>query len=269
MHTIKKLEKLENPVKEYHKAGYYSHAPQWKWNRKATGCTIYYIISGSVKVSLYNEEFVCKENDVFYLSQDEEAVLENMSDSEKLSLYYVIFEFVEGKSFKSLGVERVVADNEQKFFHLIRTLYKTRLAEGVAYKIKEYSEFLKLFYELITVGVNTDESLKVDIKLGKSVQYMKMNFYKSVTVEKLAEISGYSVSHFRRLFVSTYGVSPQEYLLNYRISKAKELLIDEEDKSIDEIADFLGMCNSSYFCKMFKKKTGMSPHKYKKENIED
>ena len=136
-------------------------------------------------------------------------------------------------------------------------------------QLQEYSEFLKLFYELVTVGVNTDERLKVDIKLGKSVQYMKMNFYKSVTVEKLAEISGYSVSHFRRLFVSTYGVSPQEYLLNYRISKAKELLIDEEDKSIDEIADFLGMCNSSYFCKIFKKKTGMSPHKYKKENIED
>ena len=268
MSELEKLEKLENPIKEYQRTGYSAHSPSWEWHRNENVCTLYYIISGTLKISFFNKEFICKENDMFYLLPGEQVVMTNPSDTEKVSLYYVIFDFIEGQSFEALGVERIIEDNDRKFFHLFRSLYKTRLAEGVAYKIKEYAEFLKLFYEIVTCGINTDEKHKVDLKLGEAVQYLKRNFYKVVTVEQLADLSGYSVSHFRRLFVKNYGVSPQEYLLNYRISKAKEILIDEEDKSVDEIAELLGMCNSSYFCKIFKKKTGMSPHKYKKENIE-
>ena len=87
--------------------------------------------------------------------------------------------------------------------------------------------------------------------------------YIPAKAEKLAEISGYSVSHFRRLFVDAYGMSPQEYMLNYKIRKAKELLAEEKDKSLDEIAELLGMCNASYLCRIFKEKTGLSPYKYK------
>ncbi len=267
MNKIRNFEKLEVPVKKYQKSGYNSYTPNWKWEREANVCTFYYIISGEVNFSLYNKECLCAKNDIFYLSPGERAVISNESPTEKASLYYVVFELNENESIEKLGIERPIKDADSKLFSLFRELYKNHLAEGTAYKIKEYSNFLKLLYELITYKLNTAEEYKVDMKLGKAVQYMKMNFYKSVTVEELSRISGYSTSHFRKLFVNIYSVSPQEFMLNYRIQKAKELLIDEEEKSIEEISDIIGMCNPSYFCRVFKKKTGISPYKYKKENL--
>lgn len=267
MNIYKTYEKLEVPIREYFKTGYSVHLPGWSWERCADVCTLYYIISGSVKFSLYNKEYVCFENDIFYLSSGESAVISNMSETEKASLYYVVFQLNDDVSMERIGIERPLRDKELKLFEHFRKLYKTHLAEGAAYKIKEYSEFLKLIYELITYKFDNNEEFKFDVKLGKVVQYMKMNFYKPITVEELSNLSGYSVSHFRRIFVNSLGVSPQEYMLNYKIKKAKELLADEDGKSIEEISNILGMCNCSYFCKMFKKKTGMSPYKFKKENL--
>ncbi|MBR4059025.1 MAG: helix-turn-helix transcriptional regulator [Lachnospiraceae bacterium] len=97
------------------------------------------------------------------------------------------------------------------------------------------------------------------------VQYIQDNYDKNITVTELAEMTGYSVSHFRRLFVKSYGVSPQEYIFQYKVQKAKELLTEEPEKSVEEIAELLGLYNAAHFCKMFKKKTGCSPGEYKEK----
>lgn len=100
-------------------------------------------------------------------------------------------------------------------------------------------------------------------EIDKAVPYIKKNYARNVTVAELAALTGYSVSHFRRLFVKKYGVSPREFLYNYKVQKAKELLVEEPEKSVEEIAELLGMYNAAHFCKMFKKKTGWSPREYK------
>ena len=48
------------------------------------------------------------------------------------------------------------------------------------------------------------------------VQYIQDNYDKNITVTELAEMTGYSVSHFRRLFVKNYGMPPQEYIFQYK-----------------------------------------------------
>ena len=253
------------PIKSYIKTGYSTNAPLWRWERRADFCTLYYVISGNIVFSLCGKEYVCGENVIFYLSAGESALMYNTSKTEKATLYYTTFELADGKSVGDLGIARHTKDDEHKFFEIFRSLYKTRLAEGTAYKVLELSDFLRLLYGLITYK-QISKSLKIDINLDKAVRYMRMNFYKPITVEELSALAGYSPSHFRRLFVECYGVSPNDYLLNYRIERAKELLVEEEGRTIDEVADILGMCNSSYFCKLFKKRTGISPHKFKKMN---
>ena len=62
------------------------------------------------------------------------------------------------------------------------------------------------------------------------VQYIQKNYDKNVTVAELAQMTGYSVSHFRRLFVKNYGMPPQEYIFQYKVQKAKELLTEEPEK---------------------------------------
>lgn len=102
-------------------------------------------------------------------------------------------------------------------------------------------------------------------EIDRAVVYIKKNYARNVTVSELAALTGYSVSHFRRLFVKKYGVSPRKFLYNYKVQKAKELLVEEPEKSVEEIAELLGMYNAAHFCKMFKKKTGWSPREYKEK----
>lgn len=259
-----KLSKIEFPIKNFKKAGYHSYLPGWKWIRTADISTLYYILSGTVKVTLNNINYICEENTVFYLSKDETAVISNPSSTQKCSIYFITFEFKDDINFSSFNTERFIKDFDNRFLRLFSHIYKIHLAEGAAYKIKEFSEFSQLIYELIVYKLHTDETFRVDLKISNAVQYIKINYYKNITVNELSKLTGYSISHFRRLFVKSCGVSPQEYMLNYKIKKAKEFLLDEPYKTVEEISELLGMCNPSYFCKVFKKKTGISPHQYKK-----
>ena len=83
----------------------------------------------------------------------------------------------------------------------------------------------------------------------------------------LCRMTGYSESHLRRLFVKNFGMSPQNYIVEKRIDMAKEMLLDIPEKTVDEIADLLGISSTSYFCKLFRSKTGMSPMEYKHTNM--
>ena len=262
IHTTE-LSSIDFPVERFIKAGYNTISPMTSNKRNGYSETIYYIISGRLEVEVEGEIYSCTENSIIHLSKDENVVIHNRSTSDKAALYYILFDLKQDFTMEGLGVDRVVTDADGKLIKLCKEIYKTHLSEGAAYKIKVFGEFTKLLYEIVTYKLNTDESFTVNFKLNKALQYLRMNYYKNISVEKLAEISGYSVSHFRRLFVDAYGMSPQEYMLNYKIRKAKELLAEEKDKSLDEIAELLGMCNASYLCRIFKEKTGLSPYKYK------
>ena len=263
--NIINLSKMKFPIDRLINVGYNSYLPSWKMNRSGNKSSLYYILSGTLKFTINNIDYICKENSIFYLTKEENALISNPSMTQKCDLYYITFDFKDNITFKNLYVERPLKALDNKFFNLFKQIHKTHLAEGVAYKIKEFYEFSQLIYELITYKLYTDETFKEDLKISKAVEYMKINYYKNVTVEELSKITGYSVSHFRRLFVKAYGISPQEYMLNYKILKAKEFLLNEQDKTIEEISNLLGFCNPSYFCKLFKNKTGISPYKFKKE----
>lgn len=264
--NIINLSKIEFPLEKFINAGYKEYQPEWKMRRKGEGInTFYYILSGEFKFILDKKAYICPENTFFYLSDKEKAEIINNSKNKKASLYFITFYLKDGFNFNDYGIQRPICDTDKKFNELFKLINKTHLSEGAAYKIKEFYKLSHLLYELITYKLNTDESYKIDLRINKAIEYIKVNYYKNITVEEVSRVSGYSVSHFRRLFLKATGASPQEYILNYKLKKAKELLLDtEEERTVEEISELLGMCNPSYFCKLFKEKTGFSPHKYKR-----
>jgi len=70
-------------------------------------------------------------------------------------------------------------------------------------------------------------------------------------------------AYLGQLFKKWMGYSIVDYIHKVRIEQAKRLLL-ETDQNIDLIADQTGFKDRSYFCKIFKKKTGLSPGEYKK-----
>ncbi|MFW2503347.1 response regulator transcription factor [Clostridium diolis] len=94
-------------------------------------------------------------------------------------------------------------------------------------------------------------------------EYLNVNYQKSITNTVLSREFGFVPSYISRLFKQyNNGISPGEYLSNYRIEMAKKIMREQPELLIKEIADMVGFHDAYYFSKIFKKKTGMWPTKY-------
>lgn len=88
-----------------------------------------------------------------------------------------------------------------------------------------------------------------------------------LSVQELAEKVYITPQYLSRLFVRFLGCSTYEYLVNYRISRAKELLLSRERAEIQRIAGEVGFGESSHFIAVFKKRTGLTPYQFRKMNL--
>ena len=100
------------------------------------------------------------------------------------------------------------------------------------------------------------------LKLKEVFEYIDNNFNDDITLEAAAEVCGFSVSHFSRVFKKTVGENFSDYLNSRRILEAQRL-VATTDMNITEIAMECGFSSVSYFIKRFRDKTGVSPKKYR------
>jgi len=106
-------------------------------------------------------------------------------------------------------------------------------------------------------------SPNISLYLQKSLSFITANYASPITVEDIAAYAGISRSHLYREFQAHLAQSPKEYLTEFRIRRAKQLLRDSE-LSLTAIANSIGYDNSLYFSKAFHKVTGSSPSEYKR-----
>lgn len=95
----------------------------------------------------------------------------------------------------------------------------------------------------------------------KVVEYIEMNFSRKIRITEIASHAGLDRSYLGALFKEKTRRSLQQYLLEYRINKACELLKSSE-LSISDISRSVGYDDPLLFSKMFKKTIGVSPKKY-------
>ena len=104
---------------------------------------------------------------------------------------------------------------------------------------------------------NSDESIQT------AARYIMDNYYNNITLPQVAERVNMSSTYFSKKFKEVTGFGFKEYILNIRIKKACELLL-ETKLSITDIAYKTGFNDSNYFGDVFKKIRGISPLKYRK-----
>ena len=103
-------------------------------------------------------------------------------------------------------------------------------------------------------------------KISYIIQKMNIEYHVNDTLEDYATMCNMSKFHFLRVFKDITGVSPLEYRNNIRLEHVKDEIADT-DVPISEIAENAGFTSASYFCEAFKKKFGVSPSLYRKNNI--
>lgn len=93
--------------------------------------------------------------------------------------------------------------------------------------------------------------------------YIQTNYSRKVTVDEIANYVRLNRSYFGMIFKELTGLTPQKFLIDYRIDKAKKLLSDMS-MSIGDVSRSVGYDDPLAFSKIFKKNVGVSPNAYRK-----
>ena len=103
-----------------------------------------------------------------------------------------------------------------------------------------------------------------DEKIKSLMIYIHEHFQENITIDHLSNACHLSRRTCFRLFQEKLHMSPVEYIRDYRLQRARRLLL-ETDHSVTAIAQFCGLGSSSYFGKVFREHFGCSPVQYRKE----
>lgn len=124
----------------------------------------------------------------------------------------------------------------------------------------------ELLMELIhDFGHFKSETKTPSIRLDRIASYVSLHLHETVTVKDMARQVHLSPSRFHAVFRDKYGVSPYQFLLRLRIERAIDMLRNEPDYTITQVAQFCGFNNIQHFSKTFKAITGESPSQMRKK----
>ena len=100
-------------------------------------------------------------------------------------------------------------------------------------------------------------------EIDKATLYFNEHYSENISIDKYAQNNHVSVSWFIRNFKQYTGFTPMQYILSKRLYEA-EILLQNTDYNVTEIAEIIGYDNPLYFSRIFKKAKGISPSEYRK-----
>jgi AraC-like DNA-binding protein len=101
-------------------------------------------------------------------------------------------------------------------------------------------------------------------RLGQVLRYLRQNCTQPVDLDALAQRFGYSPRNLRRVFREATATTPHDYLVKLRVGRAMRALA-MGDASVTDVALASGFSDGNYFSYTFRKQTGLSPSRYRRE----
>ncbi|MCR8636057.1 MULTISPECIES: AraC family transcriptional regulator [Paenibacillus] len=155
--------------------------------------------------------------------------------------------------------------NISVMYHQVQAAFQTRLpnanlkATGYLHLLlAEYSEALQPQQQS-----NPQQSSVTEHIVQQALHYLSTQYAEPITIELMAEALGYNRAYLSTLFKKQTGLTPVSFLLKLRIDKAKLLLRERLELTIEQIASSVGFQDPLYFSKQFKRLYGISPTDYR------
>lgn len=140
-------------------------------------------------------------------------------------------------------------------------------SDSAIMKIDESGSELTIYKILIQSAIDyaklvqqTKSSAQYPPVIRRCIRYICAHTHQNITLDQLAEGSGYTKEYISKLFRKHMGMPISEYIQMTRIQEAKALL--RQGKTSGEVAFILNYTSQSYFIRQFKKQTGMTPKIY-------
>ena len=123
-----------------------------------------------------------------------------------------------------------------------------------------YTLFADLLSEFRDKTTRQDSSI-ADEYVDKAVRFIRNSYDKPLSIEMLCRHISVTRSYLYKLFVRRFGISPTEYLIKYRLERARELA-QGGFYTVESLAEAAGFNSHAYFTKCFRKMYGCTPRDY-------
>lgn len=158
------------------------------------------------------------------------------------------------------------AASRDKFIDLLNEIFELAGSSDYIRDMKIFEKLtglLSLLMEESWHPENTAKSVSRRRDLQNMKDYIDLHFSEKLTLDGLAEAFYINKYYLTRVFREQFGITVNSYILQVRITRAKQLL-RFSDLSIEKISQECGMNDANYFARMFKKIEGISPGEYRK-----
>ncbi|EIM07978.1 two-component response regulator [Planococcus antarcticus DSM 14505] len=225
----------------------YDHLP--KENEKQANFDLNHFIE-MFKDRLFNSTFTYLENHVDYLA----GRYNNDSFEFKSFLGNIVFNVIVLLDTMKYDI----ADIEQKKYGYFSTINDAR---HVNEALEQFNGFLQ---EVRTIMLSGDKANDQFNNIERILAYIEQHYTEPLRLSEIANHFHFNASYLSSYFSTHHKEGFSEYLNRVRIKKSMELL-ENSRVSISNISGMVGYSEHSYFCKVFKRITGMSPGSYRKE----
>ena len=117
------------------------------------------------------------------------------------------------------------------------------------------------------ISENPDPAmLQLQKRMHKMLDFIHLHYREHIQVHQIAASASISQSEAQRCFHKTVHTTPNNYLIEYRLSAAHQLLLSTSRK-VSDIASDVGFESTSYFDRVFKKKFGVSPKQMRSKHV--
>ena len=226
---------------------------------------VHYVISGKGVFYCGTQKHKITKGQIFVIFPG--TVVKYQADEKEPWHYaWVTFAGDEAKDiFKTIGLSVqnpvMTVTNGDAIINTLRKMPEARVSD-----MSVNLNFSSKLYKFLSLMATDEKSNTDNAYFEAAVSYINANYHSKLTVESIAEYVGISRKYLFALFKDNIGISPKDYITDYRIRRAMELL-EDNTLPICNVAYSVGYNDQMTFSKVFRQKKGMSPTEYRQTEI--
>lgn len=166
-----------------------------------------------------------------------------------------------GAVTNSRSADSLLLHSNMLIWSLLERIHGIATKQELNYVLELQSELCLLIKELVPLCADTDKNDTAEMAvIKKMLVFIHEHFSEKISVADIARAGFISRNQCFKLFQQTMLMTPQQYLMQYRIDKSIDMM--RAGMSIAETALACGFCSQSHYTKAFKALYGMTPKQY-------
>ena len=222
------------------------------------------VLSGKVTMNVEGTAYILEPGMLLHVPKGANLTKKSV-EGKTVQVAFVYYRTLREDSVSSNEHFKVQVENKEAIIHSILELKKFNEQPAATAELKCQLLFLTLLNTIVE-GARQHDEKENDYSIEEILHFIHKHYQEHLSVTDIANRFNIERRHLAYIFKRYTGMSPLNYLTEYRIRRSKELL-RREDYSITKVAELVGFEDNLYFSRIFKKRTGYSPSAYREAVI--